>query len=388
MLRQFYRIKPGVWGVLLMVLAVVLVPFALQHYAHVDTTFSMMILQPSLAILAAWLTRLVTHGRRDHPAHQSEKSWIIGSVLAVWFVGYFASGMLVTYVHNVVAMDWLTILLNCVSFGTTAVMMEYMRHSVMVYGGRRVMWAVGIVVALIFAIEQITIAPLLEMHTVLDGSKIIVANIMPAIVMSALLTYLAVTTGLWPQLTFRLGVLAVMYVPPIIPKYDWYLTGVVWLILALAVYITIDQTRRSVASHHRRHYRHIAWATNVMFFTLIIGLALFMIGGFTYRPQAIMSNSMHPVFDRGAMVVVQKADPMAVVVGDIIQYQMPDRSMTHRVIAIDYAADGSGKRMFITKGDNNPSADQPVQANQVVGIVRAQIPYIGYPSVLLREMVK
>jgi hypothetical protein len=58
------------------------------------------------------------------------------------------------------------------------------------------------------------------------------------------------------------------------------------------------------------------------------------------------------------------------------------------VIAIDFTSDGSGKRVFLTQGDNSPSPDMPVKAEQIVGIVRAQVPYVGYPSVWLKEFAK
>lgn len=379
------HIKPPIWYVLLAVLFVVCAPLALQRWWQVDTSIAVSVVQPLLALAAAWFTRIVTHGRRGHLRHQAEKSLIIGSVMSVWFVVYFASGLIVTYVHNVVAMNWLTVLQNILAFGTTAFAIEYIRQSIMLFGGRRDVMLLGTIVASIFALEQINITPLLELAGPAEAIKATVGNIMPAIVGSSLLTYLAFTAGFGPQLTYRFGVLAIMYLPPIIPKYDWYLTGIVWLLLGIAVYVTIDRTRRETTSH-RRHYRHVHVASDIMYLVVMIALVMFMIGGFTYKPQAIMSNSMHPVFDRGAIVVVQRVDAMQVQIGDIVQYQVPGRSTTHRVIDIDHTSDGSGKRVFITKGDNSPSADVPVQANQIIGIVRAQVPYIGYPTVWLREL--
>lgn len=98
---------------------------------------------------------------------------------------------------------------------------------------------------------------------------------------------------------------------------------------------------------------------------------------------------MVPVFSRGSVVIAEKIrDPMDVAVGDILQYEALGRTITHRVVGIDTSSDGSGQRIFTTKGDNSPSTDAPVTTKQVVGIVRAEVPYIGYPSVWLSELVK
>lgn len=62
--------------------------------------------------------------------------------------------------------------------------------------------------------------------------------------------------------------------------------------------------------------------------------------------------------------------------------------ITHRVTKIEAADDGSGERVFTTQGDNNPSPDPLVKPSQIVGIIRAEIPYIGYPTVWLKETIK
>jgi signal peptidase I len=183
---------------------------------------------------------------------------------------------------------------------------------------------------------------------------------------------------------------AIAILPPIIPKYDWYLQGVSLLLLAGAVYFAIDRTQQHEQAPAGTHRRHKArYASDVMSLVLTVFLALFMTGFFTYKPTVILSNSMKPVYGRGAMVIVQKVgDPMDVQVGDIVQYWRRDVKITHRVLAIDTTTDGTGKRTFITQGDNSPSKDPPVNESQIIGIVRAQIPFIGYPTVWLTDISK
>ena len=96
---------------------------------------------------------------------------------------------------------------------------------------------------------------------------------------------------------------------------------------------------------------------------------------------------MQPVFSRGALVIVKKNVPAVdISIGDIIQYEAHSRVVTHRVINIKQASDGSGEKVFIAKGDNNPSQDQPIKESQLIGVVNAQIPFAGYPTVWLREV--
>ncbi len=258
-------------------------------------------------------------------------------------------------------------------------------------GGRRNALFFGVIVSVVFMILQINILHIAEMHTADEIIKFVVSDIMPSAANSLLLTYLAISAGLWPQLVYRLGIVAMVYIPPIIPKYDWYLSGVAWLLLAVATYIVVDRTNRDDRRTSRDvNYRRLRlrYVYHIMYLAVLTGLMFFMVGVFTYKPQAIMSNSMQPVFGRGSIVIVQRADGMQVQTGDIIQYVSAGRSITHRIIKIDQSSDGSGRRIIITKGDNSPSADKPITVEQVVGTVRAQIPLLGYPTVWLREVVQ
>lgn len=387
MFAKLLHIKPMVWLLLAAAMSAVCVPVGLQQGKFLSPSVAMGIVQPAMSVLAALGVYAIVRGQHDRVRHQMEKSLLIGSVISVWFVVYFASGLIVTYVHNAVAAQWQTIVINLLSFGTTAAALEYVRHGLMQLAGRRQLQWFGAVVAFLFSIQQINTLQLNDLHTGVDVVKLLVATVLPALVSSLLATYLAVAVGLWPQLTYRLGIVAIMYLPPIIPKYDWYLAGISWLLLAIAIYAVIDRTRQeAVPAHHRP--RRIKFASDVMFICTMVALVLFMTGAFSYTPQVIMSNSMHPVFSRGSIVIVQKASAMDVRVGDIVQYEAPGHMTTHRVKAVDFAADGSGKRIFTTQGDNSPSPDAPVRSSQIVGIIRAQIPYIGYPTVWLRETVK
>ncbi len=387
MFRRLLTLNPAAWMVLGTMAVFATATICLPLFQIVSGQTYAYIVEPLLALVVAGIAWYQAHGRGDRVRHKSEKALIIGSVMAVWFVMYFASGVVLTYQHNAVAATLTAIATNLLAFGSVAVAIEYARHAVMLLGGRRnVIW-LGVIVSLILAVSQISLLQVSQVQSLGDGIKLTISTIVPAIISSFLLTYLAFNAGLASQLTYRLGMLTAVLLPPIIPKLDWYMTGIASVILAVAVYVSIDRTRKDIEINGR-HYRHAHRAYDVMFITAMVALVMFMTGFFSYKPQAIMSDSMQPVYGRGAMVIVQKVPVMDVQVGDIVQYDVPGHSTTHRVIRIDFAPDGSGTRLYITKGDNSPSEDAPVKPEQIVGIVRAEIPYVGYPSVWLREIVK
>ncbi len=390
MLRQLRRIPRDSWllvGIMLLT-SCTLVYARLSGFVEAKTL--LFTIQPLSAIAIAIVAYFIAAGRGDRVRHKSEKALIVGSIVAIWFVLYFMSGLLVTYVHNTLVTDFRSIALNIFAFGVGAFAIEYTRYVTMLVGGRRSVLLLGFIVAVVFSLQQMTLENISDVQTASDGIKTLVANIIPAIVSSFLLTFLAVSSGLPAMLTYRLGVVAATILPPIIPKYDWYLIGVSSVLMAIAVYIAIDRNAqgRETTRHHRSR-KHPKRAYDIMLLIVMAGLVSFTTGMFSYKPSVILSNSMKPVFSRGSVVVVQKVgDTMDIQKGDIVQYKASDHLITHRVVEINLADDGSGERRFTTKGDNSPSADPIVVPKQIVGVIRAQVPYIGYPTVWLNEITR
>ena len=215
MLQKILTINARAWYLLGAALVVGVLPALLQAMGVVDAVTAMSVVQPILAVVAAGMTKLLLGGARDRLRHKVDTSLMIGSVLAVWFVAYFASGMIVTYVHNAVAMSWQAILINILTYGVAAAAIEYVRYGIMMVGGRRNIVWLGVVVSLVVGIQQLSLVHLADVHGGIDIIKLAISDVLPVVVTSLLLTYLAVTAGLGPQLTFRLGVVAAIYLPPL-----------------------------------------------------------------------------------------------------------------------------------------------------------------------------
>lgn len=387
MFSKILTMKPSAWALLGIACVVAIGPRLVWQLGLADSNAALYIVQPAVAALGAGAAYMLRNGKKDRVRHKGDKILVIASVLSVWFVAYFLTGLAVTFVHNAVASSLQVIVLNIVTFGLTAASVEFMRYVLMLLAGRRnVVWF-GIIVSLVFAVQKIGLLQVSDTST-LELIKFAITYVVPAIATSFLLTYLSVSTGLGSQLVFSLAVVGATVLPPIIPKYDWYMTSMSTILLVVATYIMVDRAAgESDEARVRHRHRRPKLAFDFAFGLVMIALVLFMTGVFTYKPVVIMSNSMVPVFSRGSVVVVQRLrDPMDISVGDIIQYEADSKVITHRVVVIDKANNDSGDLVFTTKGDNNPSQDEPVNQSQVIGIVRSTVPYAGYPTVWLHDV--
>ena len=116
--------------------------------------------------------------------------------------------------------------------------------------------------------------------------------------------------------------------------------------------------------------------------------------------NVVVSGSMEPVFYRGDIVVVEKADffgihefdPNTVQVGDIVVYNAVwyNSPVIHRVINI---TEINGTTLYMIKGDNNKVPDPYyVTADQIrdkvvtFGDSPVVIPKVGYITIFLKGL--
>lgn len=386
--RIFYSLE---WPALLLLGSVFVFSLALLLLRVTDKIspeISLYAVLPIGSLVIGIIAYLVAGSVKDRARRQIDKAYIVGSVIVVWFVVYFLLGLATTYVYNTLISSPAALFLNLFSYTVTAVAMEYTRHRIMQVAGRRNAVWFGVVVALVFSIHQINFTSFVAVHTSEQFLKLFVSDIVPAIVSSFLLTYLAVSSGIYAMLVYRLSIVAITVLLPIIPKFDWYLIGISSLMLSLGIYIVIDRVQQGRHPHYRRHHFHIQRASNGMFIVVMIAIVLFSTGVLSYKPVVILSDSMKPVYSRGSLVVVRTAyDPMDIEIGDIIQYKHKQNgsAITHRVVDIQQ---GSGERVFIAKGDNNQAKDAPVDQSQLMGVVQAEVPFVGYPTIWLRSLLR
>jgi len=113
---------------------------------------------------------------------------------------------------------------------------------------------------------------------------------------------------------------------------------------------------------------------------MIVLCAVFLMGSriLGYRVFTVISGSMEPQYSVGDLIYVKEVEPSTIKVGDPITFVLNENLVvaTHRVVEID-----NETQHFYTKGDANKIPDaSPVHFNNVIGVPKFSIPYLGYVS--------
>lgn len=110
----------------------------------------------------------------------------------------------------------------------------------------------------------------------------------------------------------------------------------------------------------------------------ISGKTLSVFGFTVYR---ISSDSMQPTLRTGDIILCRDCDPTDLSEGDIITYEgvageLAGKNVTHRVFRSPYRL--NGEIYVITKGDDNPVEDTPVEVSRVKGRFVAKLKWLRF----------
>ncbi len=215
--------------------------------------------------------------------------------------------------------------------------------------------------------------------------KYIFSNILCLIAQNLIAIYLAIESSYSFILIFRILFKSFFIVSPILPKLDWYIEGTIGILIPFFIYLVFQQilAKKRKRKNNKGRFKN---AIFVSIFVFCICLVCFMTGIFSYGPIDILSNSMSPTFNRGDVIVFYKPNEnylKNIPKYSIIVYKFKNQNITHRVIE---RVNKNGEILYRTKGDKNNVSDRElVKINQIMGIYKFHIKYVGFPSIWLYE---
>jgi len=306
-------------------------------------------------------------------------------ILAIsYLIIYFSLGLIFGFEYSPYARDILSIFKNIWTFIVVIIFQEKIRCILVNYTSNKKKYF--ILITFIFVLVNFNFNNfLVNCSSFKLFFKYLFSNLLPLCVENIIFTYLAVKCGFKSLMTFRIPIEFVYLIVPIFPRLDWFLSAIFSFIFNFIVFLIINYEygMRNVSKRYRKSSHPLSY---VPIFVLIILFISFVMGFFRYKPLAIVSNSMVPIFSRGDMVIIKKItqeDIHKLRINDIIEYRLDNYRVVHRIVDIKTT---NGETSFTTKGDNNNAVDtEPVSVKQVVGVVRFKIPKVGYPSVWLSE---
>lgn len=311
----------------------------------------------------------------------------------IYLMVYFVLGLLFGYKRSPYAHTFSAILTNIWVFIPVIFFQEYIRAVLVRFTKRNE--TLLVIIFLLFSLIELNYGSMGASFATRESAfKYISSTLLPTLTRNALFTYFALVCDYWPSIIFRTAVMAMNILLPIFPDLDWFVTGLLELSTYVLMFISVnymnDLSKRVTVRTSRRAQRTSNPKVTIPLLVVLLIFVCFVAGFFTYRPIAIVSDSMVPKFARGDAVVVKKLsnkEKKSLKKNDIIQYSLDGRTIVHRIHK--KIKDENGNITYQTKGDNNNAPDDKlVTLKQVKGKVTFVVPYAGWPSVLIYDFLK
>lgn len=246
--------------------------------------------------------------------------------------------------------------------------------------------------------QQYIITFLLVLFDILIMSTFSPTNMLNIFSIISITIYSAIKNSLLSYTSYRYGykscylyalITSLMpIIAPIYPDLGNYISIVFMITYSAIIYYNISKPTRKEEEETANTYKKNALFYIERFLLIFVVIIIFLVSGnFKYSISAIASDSMYPALKRGDAIILEKLDKKnidSLKKGMIVAYEQDGQIVTHRIITIELQ---NGEEYIITKGDNNSTKDvQKKTKDDIIGIVRFKIPYIGYPSVEISEI--
>lgn len=357
--------------------------FGYKYYSTIMTS----VINPLFYIITFIISILLSNADHNQRIKAKVNKYQTMFILIIsYLIIYVLLGLFLGYVKSIYSHSFLGILKNIWDYIIPIIFIELIRNILVRNSCNSKI--VFLIIALLFTLIDIDLFNIISLTNKAEIFKSTFSIILPAVIKNLSLTYISKTSGYTTNLIYLLPQKLTNIILPIFPDLDWYFISLLGILLPVFAFIIIKHLDDKIeSSKSKSRIKKEKPIRIIILITPLIIFCLFVAGIFKYKPTAIVSNSMHPIFDRGDVVIVEKLDRKKrknLKKYDIIEYKLNNIIVAHRIIHIEKHNDGS--ILYITKGDNNNTADnEKVSSNQINGIVKFRVPKVGYPSVWLND---
>lgn len=313
---------------------------------------------------------------------------IIIFLLMYYFITYFL-GLFSGFVKSSYSLSFINIIKNTFPVIVLILISELMRY-VLFNKTKRNLPCLIIGCLLFVMVDVNTMVHIYDVKTALGITKMICLVVFPSITKNIFLTYLTMKVGYKNGIIYRLITELSTYLLPIFPDFGEYINVLLKTVLPIAIMARLNNMFNYYSvrkiKDSRYNSRKLVLYSVITFALLTI--VLLTSGLFTYQALTIGSGSMSPAIEKGDVIILKSMkneETRKIKKGDVLVYNHDNKIIVHRVIK----KSNNGETIsFKTKGDYNNAKDSwTVKQEEVIGIVKFRIRWVGMPTVALNELL-
>lgn len=209
-------------------------------------------------------------------------------------------------------------------------------------------------------------------------------TVFPAITSGVLYQYLSRRYGIYPNISYRLLITLFPYVIPYSSQLSAAIYSFARLVIPLLIYGFIHALYEKRERQTTR--KRIRWTYVVVTVAVLLASSFVMLIScqFKYGLIVVATESMTGEINKGDAVLYRRYEGDPIEEGQIIVFERNKTKVIHRVVDIQNI---DGVLRYYTKGDANKENDAGyVTDAEIIGLTDHKIPFIGMPTVWIRDM--
>jgi len=306
--------------------------------------------------------------------------------LLLYFIIYYLSGLILSFTKTINYLTFQGIFKVIIPLILTIIAKEVLRYMMLLKAeGSKKLVILTCITFILF--DLIGTYSIFTFKTPYNIFMFISLRLFPAISKNIVCTYISSKVGYKPVILYLLVYELYPYILPIVPNPNEYLYTVInFIVPFILLYRLYKLFKKDCDEELIRKYHKKKFGILILPIIVIIFLVYFTSGYFRYHTIVIASGSMVPNINKGDVVVIEKIEDNydLLELNQVIAYKYNNIIVVHRLVKMVKI---DNEYYYYTKGDANNAIDNYIiTKDMIIGIVNYKIPYIGYPSVWLRNL--
>lgn len=333
-----------------------------------------------LTISAIILSKIIKVKKIDS-IYKKQVAWLMFGFSIIYLIAFYLMGLYFGYYKSPTPFSYITVVKFIIPFIFIILSSEKIRTILITNKSKLSKILVFIIMVLIDLIIYTGVYNLSNLEDILTVLGFILFS---SIACNLLYNYISIRFTSKGIIIYRLITILYVYFIPIIPDVYVFFRSFLRMLYPYIIYLVLEYTysKTTYASEYKDRNKNVIGISIGMFITTVI-ISLISCQ-FKYGALVIGSGSMTGTIDKGDVIIYEKYNNTPIENKTIIMFEKDNKKVIHRVV--DIISVNSNVRYY-TKGDANDNNDEGyITSNEIKGLYKFKIKYIGYPTIWIRDI--
>ena len=335
-----------------------------------------------LLLPIALITRFLIKKRSAVSIHKREVLILTAGIGILFLVALHMSGLYFGYYKNPYFVSSKIFLNFVLPTAAVIVALELYRSTILAQKSKIADWICFFSCLLAETMLVANVVGITSFNLFMD---VVGLSLFPAISTNVYCHYATKRFGMLPTMAFRAFTTLYVYFFTTTPAIPDSLMSCIKLVLPIVMMVLTMLLFEKKEKKVRSKGGQLGTVAIALTMALVLSIAALISCQFRYGAIVIATGSMTGEINKGDMIIYERYEDQPIKEGQVIVFQKDKAKIVHRVVEIERVGE---ETRYYTKGDANSARDEGYRVEaDVVGLTDIKVSYIGYPTLLLRELV-